>query len=102
VTETLTERQAEVLAFIEKNARVVGPTFREVMDGLGMASPNGVTGHVKALEKKGAVRVVNGHVTPADPKAAARLLKKQLLNTGFDPAALTLAGQIDTYLGSHE
>jgi SOS-response transcriptional repressor LexA len=102
VTTTLTERQAEVLAFIEHNVRVVGPTFREIMDAFGLASTNGVTGHVKALEKKGAVRVVNGHVTPADPKAAARLLKKQLLNTGFDPAALTLAGQIDTYLGSTE
>jgi predicted ArsR family transcriptional regulator len=101
VTTTLTERQAEVLAFIEKNARVVGPTVREIAAGLGL-SPAGPVCHLKALEKKGAVRVVNGHVTPADPKATARLLKKQLLNTGFDPAALTLAGQIDTYLGSTE
>jgi SOS-response transcriptional repressor LexA len=52
----LTERQAEVLAFIEKNSGMYGPTVREIAAGLGIRSPNGVTGHLDALEKKGVIR----------------------------------------------
>jgi SOS-response transcriptional repressor LexA len=102
VTETLTARQAEVLAFIEKNAKVVGPTFREIMDAFGIASPNGVACHVKALEKKGAVKSDGGHVAPRDPRVALRLAKKALLNNGFDPEAIGLAAAIGDYLGSTE
>ena len=51
-----TARQAEVLAFITTNARMVGPTVRGIAAGIGVSSPNGVVCHLKALEKKGLIR----------------------------------------------
>jgi SOS-response transcriptional repressor LexA len=51
----LTDRQREFLATIEaltaENKRP--PTVREIGAALGIKSPNGVTGHLRLLEKKG-------------------------------------------------
>lgn len=52
----LPPRQAEVLAFIRANAHVYGPTVREIAAAMGIKSPNGVFGHLKALEKKGHIK----------------------------------------------
>jgi len=51
----LTERQAEVLAFIRKfqASHGAGPSVREIGSHCGIISPNAVAGHIKALEKKG-------------------------------------------------
>ena len=54
----LTERQKEVYDFIKDKieSRGYGPTVREIGDGFGIKSPNGVVCHLKALEKKGLIR----------------------------------------------
>jgi len=53
--EELTERQAEVLRFIERRIVEQGypPTLREIGEELGIRSTNGVNDHLKALERKG-------------------------------------------------
>ncbi|MDO4571711.1 MAG: hypothetical protein Q4D38_15125 [Planctomycetia bacterium] len=51
----LTARQREALEFIRKcvRKRGYGPTVREIGDRMGIHSPNGVVGHLAALERKG-------------------------------------------------
>jgi SOS-response transcriptional repressor LexA len=55
----LTDRQAKILAIIADSIllRGIPPTRREVMATLGYNNPNTVAAHVKALERKGYVRV---------------------------------------------
>ncbi|HID8404572.1 TPA: hypothetical protein ACXIJH_004911 [Serratia marcescens] len=58
----LTERQAQVLAFIRQFLRENGsaPTQREIADAIGCASANAVALHLKALERKGAITTKTG------------------------------------------
>ncbi len=51
----LTDRQKEVLAFIEDRISQWGypPTIREIGEHLGIKSTNGVADHLKALKRKG-------------------------------------------------
>ena len=51
----LTLRQRQLLTFIEEHLREVGypPTIREMADHMGIRSTNGVSDHLKALERKG-------------------------------------------------
>ncbi|AYJ92016.1 hypothetical protein D1220_20315 [Klebsiella pneumoniae] len=58
----LTERQAQVLAFIRQFKRENGsaPTKREIADAIGCASANSVALHLKALERKGALTIRYG------------------------------------------
>ena len=51
----LTARQREALEFIRKcvRKRGYGPTVREIGDQMGIHSPNGVVGHLAALQRKG-------------------------------------------------
>jgi REP element-mobilizing transposase RayT len=53
--EPLTERQQQVLEFVEDHVRRNGfpPTLREIGTALGLPNVNAVRGHVEALEKKG-------------------------------------------------
>src|SRR5687767_8080437 len=53
----LTERQREIYEFIRDRieSRGYGPTVREIGEGFGIKSPNGVMCHLKALEKKGLI-----------------------------------------------
>ncbi len=53
----LTERQREIYQFIKERIekRGYGPTVREIGEGFGIKSPNGVMCHLKALEKKGLI-----------------------------------------------
>src|ERR1700676_3817875 len=53
----LTERQREIYDFIRDKIelRGYGPTVREIGEGFGIKSPNGVMCHLKALEKKGLI-----------------------------------------------
>lgn len=53
----LTERQREIYDFIriKIESRGYGPTVREIGEGFGIKSPNGVMCHLKALEKKGLI-----------------------------------------------
>lgn len=54
----LTERQQEVLDCLKSGLKNRGyvPTVREIGTELGISSPNGVMCHLKALEKKGAIK----------------------------------------------
>src|SRR6476469_319945 len=51
----LTDRQREVLSFIEDRIKTWGypPTIREIGEHLGIKSTNGVADHLKALKRKG-------------------------------------------------
>ena len=54
----LTARQQEILDFIRRFSRQEGypPTMREIASTFGFSSTNAAASHVKALEKKGAIR----------------------------------------------
>lgn len=52
----LTDQQSRVLAFIVDNAAMYSPTVREIARAFGFRSPNGVTCHLAALERKGYLR----------------------------------------------
>tara|TARA_B110000116_G_scaffold237040_1_gene223010 strand:+ start:189 stop:809 length:621 start_codon:yes stop_codon:yes gene_type:complete len=56
-TDTLTQRQLSVYEFIRDNIlyRGYGPTVREIAAEFGIKSPNGVVGHLNAIEKKGLI-----------------------------------------------
>lgn len=56
--KTLSPRQRDVLAFCLEHQQRTGsfPTYREIGDALGIASTNGVSDHVKALVRKGALK----------------------------------------------
>jgi repressor LexA len=58
VTERLTERQRKIYEFIRDKIRNrgYGPTVREIGDAFNIRSPNGVVGHLKALERKGLIK----------------------------------------------
>jgi repressor LexA len=60
--ENLSDRQTEVLEFIVAwiDQHGVPPTFREIGDHLGIRSTNGVSDHVRALERKGYVERAGG------------------------------------------
>lgn len=55
--QTLTQRQQRVFDFIVTHLEDFGnpPTIREIASGLGFRSPNGVVGHLKALQRKGVI-----------------------------------------------
>lgn len=56
--DRLTEKQRSVFQFIRNliQTRGYGPTVREIGEYFGIASPNGVMCHLRALEKKGLIR----------------------------------------------
>ena len=56
-TITLTVRQAEIVAYIDRHWREHGhsPSVREIGSAVGIGSPNGVLGHLRALRRKGVV-----------------------------------------------
>ncbi len=51
----LTPRQSRILEFLREklDADSSGPTVREIAEKFKIKSPNGVTGHLRALERKG-------------------------------------------------
>ena len=53
--DEMTERQKEILAFIQRTTEERGfpPTIREIGDEMDIRSTNGVNDHLKALERKG-------------------------------------------------
>lgn len=55
--DTATDRQREVYAAICACWRLTGrsPSIRELCDRLGIAGPNAVVGHLRALKRKGLV-----------------------------------------------
>ena len=60
--EPLSNRQSEMLEFIASHIDRTGvpPSYREIGAALGIGSTNGVSDHIKALERKGYVERVGG------------------------------------------
>ena len=58
----LTDRQKKVLRFIEDYILTNGypPTYREIASFMGINTPRGVQQHLKALEKKGVLKLIPG------------------------------------------
>jgi repressor LexA len=56
--EPLTRRQASILRFVQDRieAGPSAPTVREIAERFRMKSPNGVTAHLNALERKGYIK----------------------------------------------
>ena len=57
----LTDRQAEVLKFIKREVKTKGiaPTRADIADFFGFKSKNAATDHIKALQRKGYIKVYN-------------------------------------------
>lgn len=57
-----TSRQKQIYNTMSAYIRKHGypPTIREIGDAVGISSPNGITCHLKALEKKGWIRTTPG------------------------------------------
>lgn len=79
----LTERQQEVLDFIQQQQAAEGcpPTIREISAHFGFGSPNAAMAHVTALRQKGYLRTSLGRargllpVQPASPRIPAHRLR---------------------------
>lgn len=73
-SEPLTERQREVLDFIQGHHRQhgVAPSLREIQAHFGFASPFAVQRHVDALTEKGALRRLDGKARGLLPAAHPR------------------------------
>lgn len=56
-TRPPTPRQLEIRDFVKDKQQTVGPTIREICARFGFRSPNGAMCHLKALEKKGLIRI---------------------------------------------
>ena len=58
----LTNRQQEILSFIENHERGNGywPSIREIQETFGFKSTNAVMGHLRALEKKNCIQRIPG------------------------------------------
>jgi repressor LexA len=82
---TLTHRQREIYEFIRDKIEMRGypPTVREIGDGFGIKSPNGVMCHLNALVKKGLILRTD---------KSARAI--QLVDRGSNPAELPLVGSV--------
>ncbi len=85
--EDLAPRQREVLNYIAAclDQRGIPPSFREIADALGIRSTNGVSDHIKALERKGYIKREKGG------RARARAMRLTEKATGSFHEAATVA-----------
>lgn len=62
MSSNLTQRQSEILTFLETFQREHGmmPTCQEIADAFGFSSPNAVSSHLELLEKKGVIERLRG------------------------------------------
>tara|TARA_R110002111_G_scaffold185031_3_gene250922 strand:+ start:45439 stop:46047 length:609 start_codon:yes stop_codon:yes gene_type:complete len=81
----LTDRQSQIYQFLKDKIvnRGYGPTVREIGDAFEIRSPNGVMGHLKALERKGLI-TRQSHISRSI----------QLCDNSQKPANLALVGVI--------
>ena len=89
---TLTERQQEILDFIENVVKTTGfpPSIRQIGEALGISSTNGVRAHLKALEKKGYI-----HRSLRTSRGIAMLDQVQrVVSTVQNSVAVPILGQV--------
>jgi len=74
MSEPLTDRQQQVLDFINAHHRQhgVSPSLREIQAHFGLASPFGIKRHVDALTEKGALRRLDGKARGLLPSSHPR------------------------------
>ena len=98
----LTARQAQVLEVIEKAIRAQGypPTIREIGAQLGIRSPQGVSDHLAALERKGYLERIPD---PSDGRAKLVRITERGLQAwlaGLE-AFRELEDELDAVVGAH-
>ena len=89
--DELTKRQKQIFQFIADyiEAHAYGPTVREIGDAFDISSPNGVVGHLRALERKGMI------VRQANKSRTIELSAEYLSeNTGLPVAGRVAAGAL--------
>jgi len=74
MSEPLTERQQQVLDFVQGHHRQhgVSPSIREIQAHFGLASPFGIQRHLDALTEKGALRRLDGKARGLLPQSHPR------------------------------
>jgi repressor LexA len=74
MSEPLTERQQQVLDFVQGHHRQhgVAPSIREIQAHFGLASPFGIQRHLDALTEKGALRRLEGKARGILPQSHPR------------------------------
>lgn len=104
MSEPLTDRQQQVLDFIQSYHRQQGvsPSLRDIQAHFGLASPFGIKRHVDALTEKGALRRLEGKARGLLPTAEIR--RTTLTDVplyGTIPAGLPVAAEQepDSYIG---
>lgn len=92
----LTRRQARILEFVQDRIQVrkIGPTVREIAERFKIKSPNGVAGHLHALERK-------GYITRDPFKSRSISLAPELTeqSRGFPLAGRVYAGSLHEAVG---
>ena len=83
----LTERQKEILNLIKSDLRNKGfpPTRADIANALGFKSPNAAEQHLRALEKKGVIKIRSG--------ASRGILLHEDKDSGIPIVGLVAAGQ---------
>ncbi len=88
--EDITDRQKEILTFIQRTTEERGfpPTIREIGEEMNIKSTNGVNDHLKALERKGYLTRGEQQSRSLVPTKRARLVlglgaRKSLLEQGL-------------------
>jgi repressor LexA len=98
MSEPLTERQQQVLDFVQGHHRQhgVAPSIREIQAHFGLASPFGIQRHLDALTEKGALRRLEGKargLLPASHPRRGALAEIPLFGT--IPAGLPVEAEQD-------
>jgi len=89
----LTDRQREILNYIEREVRTTGvpPSIRQIGVALGISSTNGVRAHLQALEKKGYI-----HRSARTSRGIASLdrLRRTATRALHETVAIPILGQV--------
>lgn len=96
---TLTSRQRQIYVYIKDyiETRNYGPTVREIARDFGIKSPNGVMGHLRALERKGYItrEPYLSRAIQLMPRHKIPLPLVGIIAAGKPVAAFTQPGEID-------
>lgn len=97
MSEALTAKQQQIFDFLCRHIRERGypPSYEEIAEAFGFASPNAVTGHLKALEKK-------GHIRRSEKSRAIEIVDPSFRQNGIPVVGLVAAGTPITAVENRE
>jgi repressor LexA len=79
--EELTDRQRQILAFIEnQQARGVSPSYRDIAQHFGFRSVSSVADHLRALQEKGAITSAKYQARSLRSLSPLQLLRKRVVD----------------------